>query len=184
MPPVLIALEPVVANIGQAAVRLIKDDLTALDVDAFVFYAREDLELGSGYGTAIQQRGGPSIKKELEQIGSLEMGQAVITGAGQLRARHIIHACGPKFHEPDLESKLRRCMRSALRVAAENGLRTVAFPPMGAGFYGVPRALCADVMLGEIADFLRQESSLQEVIICTIDAAEFNAFKDKVAALR
>lgn len=184
MPPVLIELEPVVANIGKATVKLIKDDVTTLDVDVFVFYAREDLQLGSGHGTAIQQRGGASIKKELEQIGRLEMAKAVITGAGQLNARHIIHACGPKFHEPDVGPKLRECMRSALRIAAENGLKTVAFPTMGTGFYGVPLALCADVMLDEIHNFLQQETSLEEVIICAIDLPDFNGFKDKVAAMQ
>ena len=80
MVPALIQPEAVVLKLSKLVITLIKDDLTALPVDAFVYYAREDLELGSGYGTAIQQRGGVAIKKELEAIGRVGMGQAVITG--------------------------------------------------------------------------------------------------------
>ena len=111
------------------------------------------------------------------------MGEAVITGAGQMKAKHIIHACGPKFHEPETESKLRDCMLSALKVAGENKLKTVAFPPMGLGFYGVPADLCSTVMLGVIKRFLQGETSLEEVIICAIDVRDFEPFKEKVANL-
>ncbi len=174
----LIELTPVARKLGETIVELIKDDLTALPVDAFVFYAREDLALGSGYGNAIQQRGGAAVKKELDAIGSIGMGEAVITSAGAMKARHIIHACGPKFHEPDLEAKLRRTMRSALELAARRGLRTVAFPPMGYGFYGVPLELCATVMLEEIAAFLaREKTPLEKIIVCVTDKREFDAWK-------
>jgi len=184
MAPALIQIQPVEKKLSNTIIRVIKDDLTALPVDAFVFYARRDLEIGSGYGTAIQQRGGASVKKELEEIGSVEMGEAVITGAGQLNARHIIHACGPKFHEPDLEGKLRRCLRSALRLADEKGLASLALPPLGYGFYGVPADLCARAMVEEITGFVaRGQTSLREIIICVADAHEFGPFKDRVAAL-
>lgn len=183
MGQVLIELQPVKAKVGKSVVRLVKDDLTAMEVDAFVFYAREDMGLDAGYGSAIGQRGGQSIKKELDEIGGIKMGEAVITGAGQMKAKHIIHACGPKFHEPETESKLRDCMLSALKVAGENKLKTVAFPPMGLGFYGVPADLCSTVMLDVIKSFLQGETSLEEVIICVIDMRDFEPFKDKVARL-
>ena len=149
-----------------------------MPVDAFVFYAREDLEIGSGYGTAIQGRGGPSIKRELDEIGSIEMGQAVITGAGDMNARHIVHACGPKFQEPDLERKLRDCVNSALRVAAEARVRTLAFPPMGAGFYGISLDMSAKVMLECFRSFFERASSIEEVIICVVDYRDYAPFKN------
>jgi O-acetyl-ADP-ribose deacetylase (regulator of RNase III) len=183
MAPVLIEPDPVEVRLANTVIRLIKDDLTTLPVDAFVFYAREDLSPGSGYGTAIQQRGGLVVKKELEAIGSIAMGEAVITGAGAMNAKHIIHACGPKFFEQDLEAKLRQCMRSALQVADENNLEVIAFPPMGYGFYGVPMDLCAKVMLEEMRGFLEgRQSSLKEILICAVDKRDFLALKDKVAA--
>jgi len=111
------ACPPVEKTIGNTTIKLQHGDLTALPVDAFVFYAKEDLDLGSGYGTAIQTRGGLGVKKELDEIGSIGMGEAVITAAGSLNAKHIIHACGPKFREENEEEKLRNCMMSSLKVA-------------------------------------------------------------------
>jgi O-acetyl-ADP-ribose deacetylase (regulator of RNase III) len=179
----MIATPPTEKKINGTVVRIQQGDLTALPVDAFVFYAKENLQLGSGFGTAIQSRGGDSIKKELEKIGGVEMGEAVITGAGRLEARHIIHACGPKFQEADTEKKLRASIEAALKVAAANGIKSLAFPPMGAGFYGIPLDLCATVMLSAIKDFLAAPSSLEEVIICVIDNREFAAFNNQFGRL-
>lgn len=170
-------------QINGTVVRLQQGDLTALPVDAFVFYARETLELGSGFGTAIQVRGGDAIKKELEKIGRIKMGEAAITGAGRMEAKHVIHACGPKFQEADVESKLRACMLAALQVADDNKLKNVAFPPMGAGFYGVPLDMCARVMLDAIKQFLSGTRSLEEIIICAIDKREFTAFQGQFGRL-
>jgi O-acetyl-ADP-ribose deacetylase (regulator of RNase III) len=162
-------------------VRLECGDLTALPVEAIVFYAREDLQLGSGFGGAIRSRGGAAVEKELGQLGCIGMGEAVVTTAGAMQARYLIHACGPKFQEPDLEGKLRRSVSSALEAAADRGVSDVAFPPMGAGFYGIPLELCATVMLGAIRDFLRRPSSVKEVVICVRDGREFRAFQPKLA---
>ena len=176
--------EQVVRTVGGKAVRLERGDLTALSVDAIVFYAREDLELGSGFGTAIQSRGGPAIKGELARIGRVAMGEAVLTAGGSLQARHIIHACGPKFQEADLEAKLRRTVASVFDVATGAGLASVAFPAMGAGFYGVPLALCATVMWETVSSALARESSLAEVIFCVADDREFRAFQAVMEAAR
>ena len=182
MGSVATSMQPFIRKVNGKSIRLEKGDLTALPVDAFVFYAREDLDLGSGFGTAIKSRGGASIKKELDGIGQIGMGEAVMTSAGAMQPRHIIHACGPKFHESELEAKLRKCMQSALQTANEAGLKTVAFPPMGAGFYGVPLDLCVSVMLDVIQRFLEGQSSLAEVVICTLDNRELRAFETKLKA--
>ncbi len=176
-------IQPVRRTVRQTQVTLLCDDLTALAVDAVVFHAKENLELGSGFGAAIQTRGGEAIKKELEKIGSVRMGEAVITTAGKLKARHVIHACGPKFQEADAENKLHACVLSALMLAGQRGLQSVALPPMGAGFYGIPLALCSRVMVDAIRDYLRGETSLREIIICVIDRREFEAFKAGVQGL-
>jgi O-acetyl-ADP-ribose deacetylase (regulator of RNase III) len=182
MPSALLECQPIERKMSETVVKLIKDDLTALPVDAFVFYAREDLQLGSGYGTAIQQRGGASIKKELEGIGRVGMGEAVVTSAGQMRARFIIHACGPKFGEPDLEQKLRNCIRSALLAAAEAGVRTLAFPPMGVGFYGVPMELSIRVMLECFRRHVEAGAPFAEILICAVDRRDFDAISGLLAA--
>jgi O-acetyl-ADP-ribose deacetylase len=175
--------EPVVSNLHGKLIRLEKGDLTALQVDALVFYAREGLELGTGFGTAIQARGGAAIKEQLSKVGRIGMGEAVVTTAGSMQAHHIVHACGPKFQEPDREPKLRKTMRAALNAAASAGLTSIAFPPMGAGFYGIPLDLCTRVMIEEISRFLAEASSVSEVIICALDMREFSAFQPKLEAL-
>ncbi len=171
------------ATVNGKLIRLQKGDLTALPVDAVIFYARQDLQLGAGFGSAIQSRGGAAIKTELDKIGTVEMGAAVITSAGNMHCRHIIHACGPKFQEPDREIKLRKCMQSALQQASAAQLRTVAFPPMGAGFYSIPLDLAVKVMLDEMQRFLKTASSVEEIIICVLDDREFKAFQPQLEAL-
>jgi O-acetyl-ADP-ribose deacetylase (regulator of RNase III) len=170
-------------KVGNTTVALEQGDLTALEVDAFVFYAKNNLELGSGYGTAIQTRGGDSIKKELQQIGSIGAGETAVTGAGRLKARYIIHACGPKFQEPQTERLLRDCTLAALRAAHGKGVRTLALPPLGAGFYGIPLPLCSAVMLDALREFLRQPTSLERVVICVVDRREYLAFKEQMEKL-
>jgi O-acetyl-ADP-ribose deacetylase (regulator of RNase III) len=184
-----LSTQPLEATVNGKLIRLQKGDLTALAVDAVVFYARQDLQLGAGFGSAIQSRGGAAIKKELEAIGSVEMGEAAITSAGNMQARHIIHACGPKFREPDTEKKLRKCIQSALEQARVAKLKTVAFPPMGAGFYGVPLDLAARVMLEVVQRFLETQfpeipSSIEEVIICVMDDRELRAFRPQLEAMQ
>ena len=181
--PTGMTCRPIEVKAGKAVIKLQHGDLTALPVDAFVFYAREDLQLGSGYGTAIQNRGGASIQKELQEIGGIKVGEAVITGAGGMNAKNIIHACGPKFQEPDLERKLCKCVESSLRVADKAGVKTLAFPPMGTGFYGVPLDRSADVMLDCIKSFLEGDTSIEEVIICVIDYRDYDPFGKKMKSL-
>jgi O-acetyl-ADP-ribose deacetylase (regulator of RNase III) len=178
--PVGMKCEPVEKKVNETTIKLQQGDLTALEVDAWVFYAKENLEIGSGYGTAISSRGGLAIAKELEEIGSIKMGEAVITTAGEMNAKHVIHACGPKFQEKDLEQKLRDCMVSSLKVAVGNGVKTLAYPPMGTGFYGVPLDLSAKVMFEVITDFVKGDASLDKVIVCVIDYRDYVPFRTQL----
>lgn len=181
--PVGYKCKPVEKVIGKTRVKLMQGDLTAQPVDAWVYYAREDLAIGSGYGTAIQMRGGVVIKNELETLGPIKMGEAVISGAGEMAAKHIIHAVGPKFQEPDLERKLRECMMSSLKTASENGVKTLAYPPMGSGFYGVPLDLSAGVMFDCFKTFLSGDSSIEEISIVVMDYRDFEPFAKKMESI-
>jgi O-acetyl-ADP-ribose deacetylase (regulator of RNase III) len=171
-------------RVGHSRVRLIRGDITELEVDAFVFYARPDLALGSGFGTAISQRGGPTIQKELNQLGPVETGRAVVTGAGKLKAGCIVHAVGPRFNEPDTEAKLRSTVLAALKAAEEKGVKRIALPPMGAGFYAVPLDLCARVMVNAIEDCLQGKTGIEEVTLCVMDQREFAPFQAQLASRR
>jgi O-acetyl-ADP-ribose deacetylase (regulator of RNase III) len=164
-------------KINNAILKLEKGDLTALDIEAIVFYAQPDLKLGAGFGNAISVRGGPSIQEELKAIGSISLGEAVITGAGELKSKFIIHALGPRFQEPDTEEKLYKTMKRVLNLAEDKGIKRIAFPPMGTGFYGIPLYVSANVMLNSIRNHLSGKSNLEEVLICVMDNREYTAFE-------
>ena len=170
-------------QINRSVLRLVKGDITDLDVDAFVFYAEPDLALGSGYGTAISVRGGPSVQKELQELGPQATGEAVVSSAGNLKAKHIIHAVGPRFQERDTEAKLRVTVRNALKRVDENEIRSIALPAMGAGYYGIAAGLSARVMLETIRGHLEGETGIKDVTICVLDTGQFDAFQRLLAAV-
>jgi O-acetyl-ADP-ribose deacetylase (regulator of RNase III) len=167
---------------GACLVRVLKDDITTLAVDAFVFHARSDLALGSGVGTAVAVRGGPSIQAELKALAPLASGQAVITAGGKLKARHVIHVAAPRFQEEDRERKLAESVRNALRAADEHRIERLALPPLGVGFYGVPLDLCARITIAELRRHLAADSSLREVTICVRDTRDVAVFARELSA--
>ncbi len=164
----------------RSVVRLIKDDISDLEVDAFVFYAQSDLALGSGFGTAITVRGGASIQKELDALSPVEPCDAVVSEAGKLKAKFIIHAVGPRFREEDIEGKLRLTMLNSLKRAEEKGIERIAFPAMGAGYYGVPIDLCARVMLEAIKTHLEGNTGIKELTLCVLDTVQLQAFESRL----
>lgn len=170
-------------TVGKTLVRLVKGDITELEVDAFVFYAQPDLALGSGFGGMIAVRGGASVQKELDTLAPVPYLEAVVSGAGKLPAEFIIHAVGPRFRENALESKLQTTMENCLARAGEEGIKTLAFPAMGAGYYGIPAQLSATVMLASLEKHLASENGLEEVVICVLDRPQFKAFEAAMAAM-
>lgn len=174
-------------KIRDTTIRVVKGDITTLEVDGFVYYAQPNLKLGTGWGNAISVRGGPKVQEELNKLGSLKTGEAVASSAGELKAQVIIHAVGPRFQEEETERKLAETVRSALRVAEERGLKQVAFPPMGCGFYGVPLDVSARVMFETIKEHFGKstaaQTQLSEVIVCVNDQREFGPFASRLAAL-
>ena len=161
----------------ESRLLLEKGDLTMMEIEAIVFYARRDLVLGAGTGNAITVRGGGSIQEELKQYGNINTCEAVITSAGNLKAAYIIHAVGPRFQEPDIEGKLRKTIENVLSIAEKNHIRKIGFPPMGTGFYGIPLDLCATVMLDTLRKHVACNTSIDEIVICVMDKREYNAFR-------
>ncbi len=172
-------------KIKNTSVNLVLDDLTAMDVESFVFYADHNLKISSGYGTAITQRGGQSIQKEIEPLGPLQTTDVVVSEAGKLKAAHIFHAVGPRFQEEDIPGKLKQTMLNTLKAADEKGVKKVAFPAMGTGFFGVPLPTCVDVMLASVKEYLSTNNTqLTELTVCCLDNREMNAFKDRWSTLK
>lgn len=148
------------------------------NMDGLVYYARPDLKLGSGFGTAISIQGGPKVQEELKQVGGAHITDVVVTGGGNLQTRCILHAVGPQFQEEECEEKLRKTMLNTLWKAQEHKLQKIAFPAMGAGFYGIPLDVCARVTLDAVRMFFSGEAAtLQEVVFCLRDSREFKVFE-------
>jgi O-acetyl-ADP-ribose deacetylase (regulator of RNase III) len=171
------------AEFNKSSLGVMKADITNTDHDAFVFYARSDLKLGSGFGNAIALRGGPSIRKELEHQMPLKVTEAVVTTAGAMKAKHIIHANGPKFQEENLEAKLKATIINVLKIAELNGIKSIAFPPMGTGFYGVPLDASIGITIDTIADYLGNGSDIREVVVCGNDSREYGPLEAKIKTL-
>lgn len=170
-------------QVKNSIISLTKGDITDLEIESFVYYAREDLQLGSGFGNAIAMRGGRSVQDELKTLGPVKTTEAVITAAGEMKAEHIIHAVGPKFQEEGIEQKMRATVLNVLKLADEKNIRRIAFPPMGAGFYGVPLDLSAEITIEAIREYLSNQTKIEEVSICLLDSREYIPFQKKLESL-
>ncbi len=170
-------------KLNGTSISVMKGDITDLDIQSFVFYAREDLKLGSGFGTAIAVRGGQTIQEELDGMAPARTTEVVLSKAGELKAESILHAVGPKFQEENLEDKLRATILNTLKKANEAGIKRVAFPPMGTGFYGVPLEVSAEITFDAISDYLKNSNSFEEIVICVLDNREFKPFAGKLSGL-
>jgi O-acetyl-ADP-ribose deacetylase (regulator of RNase III) len=170
-------------KVNKSLIRVAKDDISLMDVEAFVFYADNDLKLGSGYGGAIAVRGGPKIQEELNGLAPQKTCAAVVSGAGKLKAKHIIHAVGPKFQEAESEDKLAKTVRNALEQAEKLDIEKVAFPPMGAGFYGLALDRSAHITLAAIKKHLEGKSKLKEVMVIVGDRREYGPFSAELETL-
>ena len=144
-------------------VTLVEGDITQQAVDAIVNAANSALQLGAGVAGAIRERGGPTIQKECDEIGPIEVGDAVVTAAGGLPARFVIHAAGMPPGGRATEDSVRRCARRSLVLASERGCRTIAVPAIGAGIGGLSPQRCAEVLLEEARAHLAGDTSLEEI---------------------
>ncbi len=159
-------------------------DITDMEVDAIVNAANSDLQLGGGLAGVIRRRGGESIQRECNQIGSIPVGGAAITSAGKLKARHIIHAASMELGGHTTARALRSCTAHALRIAAEKQLKTIAFPAIGAGIGGFPLSECAEIMLHEAVQHLKKGSPLDKIFFVLFDERALAAFDRAFSAMR
>ena len=173
---------PAAANTGTknvaARVRIEQGDLTEMDTDAIVNAANNDLQLGGGVAGAIRRKGGPRIQAECNEIGTIPVGGAAITTGGDLKARHVIHAASMELGGRTSAHALRSSTAHCLRIAAQNGLKSIAFPAVGTGIAGFPVRECADIMLREAAKHLEGATSLAKVYFVLFDQEALNIFQD------
>ena len=158
---------------------LVEGDITALAVDAIANAANDRLWMGAGVAGAIKRAGGEEIEREAVAKGPIGLGDAVATGAGRLRARHVIHGA---VMGQDLRTSgdlVARTTRRCLEVADELGVESLALPAFGTGVGGFPLEECARLMVGEAVRF--QPRSLRRVVFAVFGDEARRAFERALA---
>jgi len=169
-------------KIRDSVIELVQGDITELEADAIVNAANAALKLGGGVAGAIARKGGPRIQEECDRIGGTFVGGAVITTAGNLKAKHVIHAVGPRYGEGEEAQKLRNATLNSLKLADEHKLKSIAFPAISTGIFGFPLDRCAKIMISTTKSYLEGETGRNRVIFCLFDAKSYLAFEKELGA--
>jgi O-acetyl-ADP-ribose deacetylase len=165
-------------------IELVIGDITAQEVDAIVNAANPSLLGGGGVDGAIHRAGGPSILAECRELGGCDPGNVKPTGAGDLPARHVLHAVGPIWRggEAGEAELLASCHRRAVEIAAELGARSVAFPAISTGAYGYPVELAAAVAIEATQQALEEHPEVERARFVLRDQATFAVYNQALGS--
>jgi O-acetyl-ADP-ribose deacetylase len=162
---------------------LVQGDITKLKVDAIVNAANASLMGGGGVDGAIHRAGGPAIleacRKIVEEQGRCETGNAVLTTAGNLPSKFVIHAVGPIWHggNHNEAEQLQKAYHNCLKLAQENGIETIAFPNISTGIYGFPKDKAAEIAINTVKGFLSGNDSIKLVCFVCFDAENYAIYQ-------
>ena len=163
-------------------IELIQGDITKLSVEAIVNAANNSL-LGGGVDGAIHRAAGPQLLEECRRLKGCGTGQAKITKGYKLPARYVIHTVGPVWRGGGMgeETLLRSAYQNSLRLAAENGLKTIAFPNISTGVYGFPKNRAAAIAIKTTMDFLKEHPEIKKVVFVCFDQENFEIYERALA---
>ena len=153
-------------------------DITTYETDAIVNAANNDLILGGGLAGAIRRKGGPSIQAECDAHGPVKVGEAAITGAGDLPGRYVIHQASMRLGGRTTEQSLRSSTKAVLELAEANGVKTIAFPATGTGIAAFDTRRCAELMLEVVTDHTAARTALTDVYFVLFDAKAKEIFAE------
>ena len=163
-------------TVNNSKIKLVKGDITELAVDAIVNAANAQLILGGGVAGAIRKKGGPTIQEECYKIGGTYVGGAVITTGGNLKAKYVIHAVGPRMGEGNEDETLKNATLNSLKLIDEKKLKSIAFPAISTGIFGYPIDRCSKIMISTAKEHLNSNTQIDEVIFCLYTALDFDIF--------
>lgn len=159
----------------KSKIEIVRGDITKVHVDAIVNAANSSLLGGGGVDGAIHRAGGPAILKDCRKIvakqGGCKTGQAVITTAGDLPAKFVIHTVGPVWNggQNDESKKLADCYKNSLQLAINNNCKTIAFPNISTGVYGFPKKEAAKIAVETVLEFLSHNKKIEKIIFVCFD---------------
>lgn len=163
----------------KSKIVLRKGDITEIEADAIVNAANNDLILGGGVAGAILRKGGQSIQDECDKVGTIPLGEAAVTNAGNLKAKYIIHAASMELGSWTKQENLEKAIKNSLERAEEKQIKTIAFPAIGTGIAGFPLYKCAELTLNIISQHLKQTpTSIEKVFIVLFDERSLKTFQE------
>jgi len=167
-------------HMGGGMITLYRGDITRLKVDAIVNAANSSLLGGGGVDGAIHRAAGPELKAYCAKLGGCPTGEARITPGFRLPARYVIHAVGPIWRggNQNEDELLRSAYRSALQLALEHQLHTVAFPNISTGVYGFPKERAAQIAIPTVLAFLQEHEYPKHIIFCIFDPENFAIYQN------
>ncbi|HOW32246.1 MAG TPA: O-acetyl-ADP-ribose deacetylase [Bacteroidales bacterium] len=159
-------------------IELIQGDITKLAVDAIVNAANQSLLGGGGVDGAIHRAAGPGLLEECRSIGGCPTGEARTTRGYNLPAKFVIHTVGPVYHGGKYgeAEKLASCYRSSLKLAVDNGLKTIAFPNISTGVYGYPKEEASQLAIAVVKQFLAGDETIEKVVFCCFDHENYSLY--------
>ena len=171
-------------KLGRTEIAIARGDLTDWEVDAIVNAANSHLWMGAGVAGAIKKKGGVIIEEEAVRQGPVEVGEAVLTTAGNLAATHVIHAAAMGQDLKTDAQKITQATRSSLNLADKHKLSSIAFPALGTGVGGFPPGQAAEAMLGVVLEHIKAGStSLQKIVFVLYQDEAFKAFTETLTRL-
>ncbi|MHC4130365.1 MAG: macro domain-containing protein [Planctomycetota bacterium] len=167
-------------KIKSRILEILEGDITEMETESIVNAANAQLFLGGGVAGAIRKKGGPTIQEECNKIGGTYVGGAAITSGGNLKAKYVIHAVGPRMGEGNEDEKLKNATFNSLKLADENNLKSIAFPAISTGIFGYPIGRCAEIMLRTASDYLKGETGIEKVIFCLFGQKSYAVFEKQM----
>lgn len=157
--------------------RLVEGNIVLMEVEAIVNAANKSLILGGGVAGAIRGFGGSTIQEECNKIGPVEVGEAVLTSGGNLKAKYVIHAVGPVYGEGDEDEKLTNATLNSLKTADKEKMKSIAFPAISTGIFRFPIQKCSEIMLKVAMEFLEEHEYPQEIVFCLYGEDAYSVFR-------